>query len=313
MRVLVTGASGFAGRWLCRACLEDGDEVTGATRGGDVVDGVQRASLDLRDGDAVAEAVARARPQVVYHLAAMSAVGRSWLEPRVAMEDNAVAAASLLQALRTHAGDARIVWVSSSEVYGTATRSPIPESARPSPESPYAVSKLAGEQLAAVYARAHGLAVVVARAFAHAGPEQRSTFLLSSITSQAARARRRGERALSVRTGNPDVRRDVTDVRDVVRAYRLLAQSSCAGVVNVCSGTTRSTAEQVAQLGRLIAPIEVEHVVDPALVRGTEVMELRGDPALLVAETGWKPEIAYEQTMADLLEFWDQAGDVADR
>jgi GDP-4-dehydro-6-deoxy-D-mannose reductase len=306
MRVLITGASGFAGRWLCRACLQDGDEVIGVARSGDLVDGVERVSLDLRDGDAVAQAVARSRPEVVYHLAAMSAVGRSWTEPRAAMEDNAVAAASLLEALRTGAGDARVVWVSSSEVYGTAARSPIPEAAPLSPESPYAVSKLAGEQLAAVYARAHGLAVVVARAFAHAGPEQRPTFLLSSITSQAARARRRGERTLSVRTGNPDVRRDVTDVRDVVRAYRLLARSSRAGVVNVCSGTTRSTAEQVAQLGRLVAPIEVQHVVDPALVRGTEVMELRGDPGLLRAETGWEPEIAYEQTVSDLLEFWDR-------
>jgi GDP-4-dehydro-6-deoxy-D-mannose reductase len=308
MRVLVTGASGFAGRWLCRACLNGGDEVVGLMRSGEVVAGVDRVDCELRDADAVASVVARARPEAVYHLAAMSAVGRSWNEPGVAMQDNAVAAASLLEALRTGAPEARLVWVSTSEVYGTAARSPIPEAAPLSPESPYAVSKLAGEQLATVYARAHGLRVVVARAFAHAGPEQRSTFLLSSITSQAALARRRGGPALSVRTGNPDVRRDLTDVRDVVRAYRLLAASGVDGAVNVCSGTTRSTAEQVSELGRLIAPIEVEHVVDPSLVRSTEVMELCGDPGRLRDVTGWSPEIPYEQTMADLMAFWERAG-----
>src|ERR1700744_2422281 len=172
MRVLVTGASGFAGAWLCRACVEDGDEVVGVSRSGDAPDGAEGIALDLRDGEAMAALVAARQPEVVHHLAALSAVAVSWADPRAAMEDNAVGAACLLEALRTGAPDARVVWVSSSEVDGSAAHSPIGETSPPARESPYAVSKLAGEQLAAVYARAHGLRVVIARPFSHSGPGQ---------------------------------------------------------------------------------------------------------------------------------------------
>jgi GDP-4-dehydro-6-deoxy-D-mannose reductase len=305
VRVLVTGASGFAGGWLCRACLEAGDDAVGASRSGTAPVGVEGVALDLRDGDAVAAFVRARRPEVVYHLAALSSVGRSWAEPRATLDANVAGAASLLEALRAGAPQARVVWVSSSEVYGTV-ESRISEFSAPAPESPYAVSKLAGEQLAAVYARAHGMRLVIARPFSHSGPGQRPIFLVSNIAWQAAQARRAGDRALRLVTGNADVRRDVTDVRDVVRAYRLLAGSELEGVYNVCSGATRSTAEQVAELGRLIAPIEVEHVVDPALVRSSEVMELRGDHSRLTAATGWAPAIPYAQTIGDALAFWDR-------
>jgi GDP-4-dehydro-6-deoxy-D-mannose reductase len=107
-------------------------------------------------------------------------------------------------------------------------------------------------------------------------------------------------------TGNGAIRRDVTDVRDVVRAYRLLAESSLSGVVNVCSGVTRSTADQVAALADLVPDLSIEHVVDPQLVRSSEVMELRGDPSRLRDETGWRPEIAYEQTLSDTIAFWER-------
>jgi GDP-4-dehydro-6-deoxy-D-mannose reductase len=304
MRVLVTGASGFAGGWLCRACVQAGDEVVGVSRRGTAPDGAEAAALDPRDAGAVAELVRSRAPEVVYHLAAFSSVGRSWTQPRATLDSNVGGAASLLEALRAHAPQARVVWVSSSEVYGTAACSPIEESTSPAPESPYAVSKLAAEQLAAVYAHAHGTRLAIARPFSHSGPGQLPIYLMSNITRQAVQARRDGATTLRVVTGRAETRRDVTDVRDVVHAYRLIAGSELEGVFNVCSGTTRSTAEQVAELGRLIDPIEVEHVVDPSRVRATEVMELRGDPGRLYATTGWEPAIPYEQTMADLLEFW---------
>lgn len=305
MRALITGASGFAGGWLCRACVEAGDEVHGISRSGAAPEGVAAEVVDLRDGEAVASCVRRVRPEVVYHLAALSSVGRSWSEPARTLEANAGGAVSLLEALRAHAREARIVWVSSSEVYGTVATTPIRESAACRPESPYGVSKLAAEQLAAVYAQAHGLRVVIARPFSHSGPGQRPIFLLSNLAWQAVSARRRGESALRILTGNGRVRRDVTDVRDVVHAYRLLAASSLSGVVNVCSGVTRSTADQVAALARQAPDLEIEHVIDPALVRSSEVMELRGDPARLESETGWRPQIPYEQTLADTIDFWE--------
>ncbi len=303
MRALITGASGFAGGWLARACVTSGDEVLGVSRSGVVPAGCEGAALDLRDGDGVRSLVEAWSPEVVYHLAALSSVARSWTEPQATVAANVSGAVSLLEALRGR--DLRVVWVSSREVYGTVPDPPIDELRPPSPESPYAVSKLAGEQLAAVYAHAHGLRLVVARPFAHAGPGQRPMFLLSNIAWQATQARRGGARSLRVTTGNGDVRRDVTDVRDVVRAYRMLAASELDGIVNVCSGTTRSTAEQVAELARQVDDLEIEHVVDPALVRATEVMELRGDPSRLRTLTGWRPQIPYAQTLADTLAFWE--------
>lgn len=307
MRALITGASGFAGGWLCRACLEAGDEVHGISRSGTAPEGASAAAVDLRDGEAVAACVRRFAPEVVYHVAALSSVGRSWAEPARTLDANVGGAVALLEAVREHASAARVVWVSSSEVYGTVAAGPIAETVECRPESPYAVSKLAAEQLAAVYARAHGLRIVIARPFSHSGPGQRPIFLLSNIAWQAVMARRRHERSLRVVTGNGAVRRDVTDVRDVVRAYRLLADSSLSGVVNVCTGVTRSTAEQVAELTRQAQDIEIEHVVDPELVRASEVMELRGDPSRLHSETGWRPEIPYERTLADTIAFWERA------
>jgi GDP-4-dehydro-6-deoxy-D-mannose reductase len=306
VRALITGASGFAGGWLCRACLQEGDEVHGISRSGTAPDGTTAAAVDLRDAAAVATCVRGFEPDVVYHVAALSSVGRSWAEPARTFEANVGGAVSLLEAVRQHAPDARVVWISSSEVYGTVATMPIGEAVPCSPESPYAVSKLAAEQLAAVYAHAHGLRVVVARPFSHSGPGQRPNFLLSNIAWQTVRARRAGESSLRVVTGNGAVRRDVTDVRDVVRAYRLLADRPLSGVVNVCTGVTRSTADQVAALARLAPDIAIEHVVDPQLVRSSEVMELRGDPTRLQEEAGWRPEISYEQTLADTIDFWER-------
>jgi GDP-4-dehydro-6-deoxy-D-mannose reductase len=305
VRALVTGASGFAGGWLCRACLQAGDEVHGISRSGTSPEGVSATAVDLRDAEAVTACVRGFEPDVVYHLAALSSVGRSWSEPERTLEANVGGGVTLLEAIRRHAPAARVVWVSSSEVYGTVESGAIAETVQCRPESPYAVSKLAAEQLAAVYAQAHGLSIVIARPFSHSGPGQRPIFLLSNIALQAVTARRRREGSLRLVTGNGDVRRDVTDVRDVVRAYRLLAASPLSGVVNVCSGVTRSTAEQVAELARLLPDLVIEHVVDPALVRASEVMELRGDPRRLRAETGWRPEIPYERTLADTIDFWE--------
>ena len=306
MRVLITGASGFAGGWLAAACRDAGDAVIGVSRSGRVPEGCEGAAVDLRDGPALGALVRRSVPDVVYHLAALSSVGRSWDEPAATLQANVGGAIALLEAVRLHAPGARLVWVSSSEVYGTVPEPPISETRSPAPESPYAVSKLAAEQLAGVYAAVHGLRVVVARPFSHSGPRQRPIFLLSNIAWQAVQARRAGLRVLRVTTGNGEVRRDVTDVRDVVRAYRLLAASPVAGIVNVCTGRTRSTAEQVAELARQVDPLRVDHVVDPALVRASEVMELRGDPTRLRAETGWAPQISFAETMADTVAHWER-------
>jgi GDP-4-dehydro-6-deoxy-D-mannose reductase len=268
---------------------------------------VQAVVADLRDAAAVAQAVEDAAPEVVYHLAAFSHVGRSWETPAETLEGNVVGAANLLEAVRRHAPRARVVWASSCEVYGRADRLPVLEDAPLQPATPYAVSKAAAEMLARVWVEAHDLQVVLARPFNHAGPGQRPIFIVSSLAHQAAAARRAGDRDVRIVTGNPATRRDFTDVRDVVRAYRLLAIADlpAGGVYNVSSGRSVSAAEQVALLAELVAPLEVEHHVDPARVRAHEVMDHRGSYERLEAAVGWRPEIPLRQTMADTIAWWE--------
>ena len=244
------------------------------------------------------------QPEVVYHLAALSSVGRSWEDPAQTMEENVTTAVNVLEAVREEAPAARLVWVSTCEFYGAADVLPIPEDAPARPGNPYAVSKTAGDLLAGVYADAHDLHVIRARPFNHAGPGQRSIFIASSLARQAAEARLSEAQSLRIVTGNPDTRRDFTDVRDIVRAYRLLATDAEPGVYNVSSAASISAAEQVRLVADLIAPIEVQHVVDPARVRAHEVMDLRGSHDRLTAATGWQPEIPFRQTMSDMIDWW---------
>ena len=306
MRSLVTGASGFAGTWLCRACAAAGDEVIALSRRGITPEGCGRSvAVDLRDGDRVTDALRESAPEVVYHLAALSSVGRSWEQPAQTLGENVATAVNVLEAVRSAAPDARVVWVSSCEVYGAPAELPTPEDAPLRPANPYAVSKATGELLTDVYASSYGLDIVRARPFSHSGPGQLPIFLLSSLARQAAAGRMAGVQQLEIVTGNPDTRRDFTDVRDVVRAYRLLAAGAQPGVYNVCSSVSVSAYEQVQLLAELLAPIVVEHTIDPARVRANEVMDLRGSHTRLTAATGWEPEIPLRQTMADTIAWWE--------
>jgi GDP-4-dehydro-6-deoxy-D-mannose reductase len=318
VRALITGASGLAGGWLCHECVAAGDEVLGVSRSGTVPDDVcAGASLDLGDASALARCLARFDPEVVYHLAALSSVGRSWAQPARTLSANVGGAVNLLSAVRSDAPGAHLIWVSSCEVYGAPAQLPTSESAPYAPANPYAVSKATGEMLAAVYASSDSLRVTCARPYSHSGPRQLPRFLLSNLSRQAATARRAGVLSLQVVTGNPDTRRDFTDARDVARAYRLLSTLDVSPgsmeIYNICSGRSISTAEQVETLARLLDPIAVEHVVDPARVRATEVMELRGDHTKLTAATGWEPQISFERTFADTIAWWERRLDPADR
>jgi GDP-4-dehydro-6-deoxy-D-mannose reductase len=285
--------------------------VLGVSRSGIVPDGVcEGLVLDLGDASAVVRCLARFEPEVVYHLAALSSVGRSWTEPAQTLSANVGAAVNLLSAIRSDAPDAHLIWVSSCEVYGAPAQMPTTETAPYAPANPYAVSKAAGEMLASVYASSHDVRITCARPYSHAGPRQRPLFLLSNLSRQAAQARRDGRSEMQVVTGNPDTRRDFTDARDVANAYRLMSAldtpPGSMEIYNVCSGRSISTTDQVETLTRLLDPIAVEHVVDPARVRASEVMELRGDHAKLTAATGWEPRIPFERTFADTIEWWER-------
>ncbi len=296
MRVLVTGASGFAGRHLVAACEAAGDEVTTASR---------TAGVDLLDPERAREAVAAARPDAVYHLAALAHVGDSWRDPGRYLADNVAMAHNVLEAVRVEAPGATVITAGSGEVYGPPDALPVDESAALRPQNPYAVSKASADLLAGFYADGHGLRVIRARPFNHAGPGQEPTYAIASFARQAAA----GGDPLRIVTGNPDTRRDYTDVRDVVRAYRLLAERAEPGIYNVCSGRTASARELVAMLAEA-AGARVEHEIDDSLVRAHEVMEVRGSPDRLRAATGWAPEIPLERTLADTVAWWRDQGTV---
>jgi GDP-4-dehydro-6-deoxy-D-mannose reductase len=263
------------------------------------------AGVDLLDSSAVARVVAETEPEVVYHLAALAHVGRSWEEPEATLAQNQAMALHVLEAVRRHARDAVIVAVSSGEVYGPPATLPVGEDAPLRPQNPYAVSKAATDLLAGQYADAHGLRIVRPRAFNHSGPGQPPLYAIASFTRQVAAGLEAGADPISVVTGNPDARRDYTDVRDVASAYRLLAEAGATGIVNVCSGESRSARELIAALGT-VAGAEIDHVVDPALVRAHEVMDVRGDAGRLRELTGWAPAFPIERTLADSVAWWRQ-------
>ena len=276
------------------ACEAAGDQVVAVSRS---------AGVDLLDAVAVRSAIAAARPDVVYHLAAHAHVGESWRDPARTLRDNVAMTLNVLEACREEAPEATVVAVASGEVYGPPERLPVDETAPLRPQNPYAVSKASADLLAGFYADAHGVRVIRARAFNHAGPGQAPVYAIASFAQQFAAAVDAGENPVRIVTGNPDTRRDYTDVRDVVRAYRLLAERAEPGVYNICSGRTASSRELVAMLAEA-AGVAVEHVIDPAKLRPHEVMELRGSFEALHAATGWDPAIPLAQTLGDTLEWW---------
>jgi GDP-4-dehydro-6-deoxy-D-mannose reductase len=296
MRALVTGASGFVGTHLVEHLIGEGDEVTGLDR-----HGAQGAhGVDVTDGDATREAVAAASPEVVYHLAGWANVGTSWKHPVEVFEANAVGTLHVLLACRD-AGVRRVLVVGSADLYGKVEPQELPltETSPLRPTSPYAASKAAAEDLALQAHLGFELETVCARPFNHLGPGQSEGFVAPGLAARIARAERDGQRSIPV--GNLSARRDFTDVRDVVRAYRLMIERATPGeVYNVCSGVDVSIDDLAARLLGL-AGGDLELETDPELLRPVDLPVLRGDAAKLTEATGWTPEIPLEQTLSDLL------------
>src|SRR5579884_137866 len=290
MRALVTGASGFVAGWLIRHLRDSGDAVVGIDE-----------SIDIGDGDALRRAVTDAAPEAIYHLAAFTHVGRSWEQPREVFRVNAVGTLELLQAALACDRPPRVLLVGSAEVYGGVKPDALPvgEDAPLLPVSPYAASKVAAEYLGVQAHLGHGLPVVRVRAFNHIGPGQHASFVVPALTRRILEAKAGGERTL--RVGNLSARRDLTDVHDVVRAYRLLVEKGAAGeAYNVCSGRAVSI-EEIAHRLLELADADLELVVDPELVRPVDVPVLLGDRARIGAATGWEPEIDLDRTLRDVV------------
>lgn len=294
-KALVTGSTGFVGRHLVAHLTAMGDEVSGIDR---AIDG-----CDITDATAVSAAIAEVSPNVIYHLAGWADVGGSWKAPVEAFRANAEGTLNVLTAA-TEAGVERVVAVSSADVYGIVAPGELPltEDSPLRPASPYAASKVAADYLGLQAWLGRGLPVLRVRAFNHLGPGQTDKFVAPALASRVARAELEGGRVLKV--GDLSARRDFTDVRDVVRAYRLLAEKGEPGqVYNVCSGVDLAVADLADQLvAQARVPLRLE--VDPDLLRPVELPVLRGSHQRLTDATGWEPEIPISQTLTDLLEDW---------
>jgi GDP-4-dehydro-6-deoxy-D-mannose reductase len=294
MRALITGGKGFVGHWLAAHLKDGGDEVA-------VID----LETDVADGAAVRRVMADVAPDAIYHLAAMTHVGESWDDPSRVLRVNVLGTAEVLAAARTLPASPRVLVVSSAEVYGVVRPEQLPlnEQTPAAPASPYAASKLAAEAVALQAWRGFDQPVLVVRPFNHIGPGQSPNFFVPALAKRIVEAKRSGAGSLSV--GTLSTRRDFTDVRDVVGAYRLLVERGEPGTVyNVCSGRDVAMAEVAAQLLEL-AGADLTFETDPALVRPVDVPVLRGDASLLRSTTGWEPTIPLATTLADVLSSWE--------
>jgi GDP-4-dehydro-6-deoxy-D-mannose reductase len=294
MRALITGGKGFVGNWLAAHLKDSGDEVV-------VID----VETDVADGVALRRVVDDARPEAIYHLAALTHVGESWDNPSQVLRVNVIGTAELLAAARTLDVPPTVLVVSSAEVYGVVTpdQLPLSEATPTAPATPYAASKLAAEAVALQAWRGYGQPVLVVRPFNHIGPGQSPNFAVPALAKRIVEARKSG--ATSLQVGTLTTRRDFTDVRDVVVAYRLLVQHGQPGsIYNVCSGKDVAIADVAAELLTL-AQADLELVTDPALVRPVDVPVLQGDAGRLQAATGWVPSIPLATTLADVLASWE--------
>ena len=294
MRALITGGKGFVGQWLAAHLKDCGDEVA-------VID----IETDVADGAAVDRVMVDVAPDAVYHLAALTHVGESWENPSQVLRVNVLGTAELLAAARARSALARILVVSSAEVYGVVTPEQLPlgEDTPTRPASPYAASKLAAEAVALQAWRGYGQSVMVVRPFNHIGPGQSPNFFVPALAKRIVEAKRSGATTLPV--GTLSTRRDFTDVRDVVAAYRLLMEQGAGGeIYNVCSGRDVAMSEVAHQLLKL-ANVDVSFQTDPALVRPVDVPVLHGDASRLRAATGWRPRIPLATTLADVLTSWE--------
>lgn len=315
MRVLITGVTGFAGSHLAEYVLAQHPEVEvyGTMRWRsrtenirEVEPHIQLIECDLRDQSSVKGLMERVRPDRIFHLAAQSFVPSSWNAPAESLTTNILGQLHIFEAARALDIDPWIQIACSSEEYGLVHEDelPIREDNPLRPLSPYAVSKVGQDYLGYQYFKSFGMKVVRTRGFNHDGPRRGDVFVSSNFAKQLAEIKK-GKKPPVIHVGNLEARRDFTDVRDIVRGYWLALDGGCepGEAYNLCSGRAYSIQEVLDRLIEMSGQ-NVEVRQDPARLRPSDVPVLLGDATKFRNATGWEPEIPYEQTLKDMLDYW---------
>jgi GDP-4-dehydro-6-deoxy-D-mannose reductase len=310
LRALITGAAGFVGGHLAETLLaEPGWEVWGSiiaeTDRTLVIPGVQAITADLREPEQARVLVEAARPDAVFHLAAQAYVPQAWVDPWGTYHTNIRGQLNLLEAIDRAKLPARVIVVSSNEVYGLVQPEDLPlhENSPLRPNNPYAVSKLAQDFMGLEYFLDRKMPVIRVRPFNHIGPRQNERFVAPSFAKQIAEIER-GLREPVLRLGNMSAQRDFSDVRDITRAYVLALEKGEPGeVYNIGSGQPRSVREMLdVMLAHSSAQITEE--IDPAKLRPSDTPISYANPAKFKRQTGWAPQYSFEQTCVDILNDW---------
>lgn len=313
MRALITGITGFAGSHLAEYLLSLKDvEVFGIYRWRSRTENIEHIAskikffeCDSKDAISVREVIKKVKPDRIYHLAAQSYVPMSWVAPAETLSNNIISEVNLFEAVRAEVRDCRIQIAGSSEEYGLVLPNEIPikETNSLHPLSPYGVSKVAQDLLGYQYFKSYKMNIVRTRAFNHTGPRRGEVFATSNFAKQIAEIEK-GKREPVIYVGNLEAVRDFTDVRDVAVAYYLsLEKCEMGEVYNICSGNGHKIKEMLNLLLSLTKH-KIEVKPDPKRMRPSDVELLIGDSTKFQQKTGWQPNIPFETTMSDLLNYW---------
>lgn len=316
-KALIIGAAGFVGGYLTEELSSHGYAVYATKLPFEAVDGGTCAvyDADITDARRIAEVVTEVRPDAVFHLAAQSSVKRSWEDPLLTLNVNVIGALNVLtacKALYENGEKPKILLIGSAEEYGKVTpeQCPISEELNCVPKSPYALSKLTQNGLGRIYCEAFGMDIITVRAFNHTGPRQSPAFVLADFSKQVAEIES-GSKPARISVGNLEAMRDFTDVRDIVRAYRLLAERGRGGeTYNV----GRGEAVMISALLNTVlgeAKCQIEVLRDESKMRPSDVPLHVADIRKIKKDTGWQPSISLEKTARDTLEYWRREVNVA--
>jgi GDP-4-dehydro-6-deoxy-D-mannose reductase len=316
MKILITGFAGFVSRHFLNLLSkkEDECEIIGLDRNDIALDTKRYRSIncksiktDLKDQAALLKILQNFSPDYILHLASASSVRYSWQHPAEVFLNNNSIFLALLDAAKEYGKPVRILSTGTSDVYGTSAnaKEPLKETTAIHPPNPYAASKASQEIISKIYTDSFGLDIIQTRSFTHFGAYQKDNFVLAKFAKELTLIKE-GKQPPVLTTGNIDVIRDLTDVRDIANAYYLLLKKGNNGeIYNVCSGEGRTLRSVLKEMQNQLA-VNVELKLDESLLRKGEIDSIIGNNEKIKADTGWQPEISFEKSIADLLAYWDK-------